>query len=457
MDNKLTRAILEGRLLQTGFRYIGVQYKKFVSIVRHAWNKRLQALDFKLSSPFRNRYVKKQEIVPNRIVFSAVDNRYDCNPKYITEEILRRELPYDIVWIQALPKNGLVQGYPEKVRVVDRNSKAAIDALATAKIWVENELKFLKPYAVHKKEGQYYFQTWHGSMGFKKIGRAHQANQRGAYLRRVTAVSKLCDKTTDFCISNSAFETNVFREAYWSNVPILEYGHARNDVLLSHDATQLAQLREKVLTTCNVMPKIPDFFDDLPELERETILAARKEAMETRYILYAPTYRPGGSLQCFDIDFSGVVAAMRKKFGGKWKVILRYHLFNRKLGQKRKGNSLFINATSYPDMQELLAVADVGITDYSSWLCDYVLTKRPAFIYAVDYDDYAKDRGLYYPLDTTPFPIARDNTMLKEAILSFDEQAYRKQCKAFLEDRGCVEQGTAAKQIVDKIEEIMSK
>ncbi len=455
MLNKIVKNLLEGKLLQTTFRYIGILFKKGSKYLKKCWKKGIKAVDFRLSAPFRNSYVKKQEIVPNRIVFSAVDNRYDCNPKYITEEIIRRNLPYEIVWVQKCSEKKGAQGYPEQVRVVNRDSKDAIDALATAKVWIENELKFLKPYTVHKKPGQYYLQTWHGSMGFKKIGRAHQANQKGRFLRNVTIVSKRCDDTTDYCISNSAFETNVFREAYWSKAPILEYGHARNDILLTQDEEQLRQVKEKVLTVCGVMPEMPKYFEDLPEEEQQEILKKREDAMETNYILYAPTYRPGGSLQYFDIDFAGVVAAMRKRFGGKWKVILRYHLHNRKLGQKRKNDAMFINATSYPDMQELLAVADVGITDYSSWLCDYVLTKRPAFIYAVDYDDYAKDRGLYYPLDTTPFPIARDNAMLEEAILSFDAEKYQSECEAFLEDKGCVEQGTAAKRIVDKLEELI--
>ena len=40
------------------------------------------------------------------------------------------------------------------------------------------------------------------------------------------------------------------------------------------------------------------------------------------------------------------------------------------------------------DVQELLAAADVMISDYSSCIFDYLLAKKPAFIYATDIDEY---------------------------------------------------------------------
>lgn len=118
-------------------------------------------------------------------------------------------------------------------------------------------------------------------------------------------------------------------------------------------------------------------------------------------------------------------------------------------------NPLFINATDYPDMQELMAMADVGISDYSSWLCDYVLTKRPAYIYGRDYESYSQTRGFYYPLNTTPFPISIDNDQLENSILNFNAERYKNDCERFLKERGCIEEGNAATRIVDLIEDIV--
>ena len=441
---KIERAIIEGKLIRKTFAFIKKLFRK-------GW----KVLDFQLSRPFRNAYVRKQKIVKNRIVLTAVDNRYDCNIKYIAEEIIRRKLPYEIVWIRTKPKTLENEGFPKQIRVVNRDSIEAIDALATAKIWIENELKLLKPYSVHKKKGQVYIQTWHGSMGFKKIGRANLYNIKGRKKLLITKVAKLCNETTDYCVANSEFEKDVFRESYWDDTPILMYGHARNDILLTDDKAKLQAIKEKVLTFYGVIPAIPYNMNELSEKEQTRILKMREEGMHSKYLLYAPTYRKDLSLEYFDIDFSRLKSALEKRFGGEWKIILRFHFHNRTVGEKMAKNPLFINATDYPDMQELMAMADVGISDYSSWLCDYVLTKRPAYIYGRDYESYSQTRGFYYPLNTTPFPISIDNDQLENSILNFNAEKYENDCKRFLKERGCIEEGNAAVKIVDLIENVM--
>jgi len=107
-------------------------------------------------------------------------------------------------------------------------------------------------------------------------------------------------------------------------------------------------------------------------------------------------------------------------------------------------------------MQKLIAVADFGITDYSSWAYDYVLTRGPMVLYAPDVEQYENGRGLYYPLEETPFPIVHSNKELSEAILNFDDAVYQSAVDKFLEARGCYEDGTAAKKIVENIKEIMN-
>ena len=46
---------------------------------------------------------------------------YDCNQKYIAEEILRQNLPYEIIWITRETRlNNSV--FPEKIKVVTEKS-----------------------------------------------------------------------------------------------------------------------------------------------------------------------------------------------------------------------------------------------------------------------------------------------------------------------------------------------
>jgi CDP-glycerol glycerophosphotransferase len=114
-----------------------------------------------------------------------------------------------------------------------------------------------------------------------------------------------------------------------------------------------------------------------------------------------------------------------------------------------------VNANEYPDIQNLLCASDVGITDYSSWMCDYVLTKKPGFLYTPDIDYYDKERGFYYPLETTPFGASKTQEELFERINNFDQNKYNKEVDKFLKDRGCFEKGNASVRIVEKIKELM--
>lgn len=415
----------------------------------------ISKLNYGIGKIFRTIWSKRQKIVNNRIVLTAVDGRYDCNPKYITEEIIKRNLPYELIWLVKSDKHIINGNFPDEIQVLKKGSLEAYKAMATAKIWIENELKFLKPYALLKKKGQIYIQTWHGSLGFKRIGRANQHNQTGSNKKLIKKVARRCNNVTDFCISNSEFETNVFREAYWTDTPILLYGHARNDILLNQDLGAQKKMKEYVLERLGVINALPTYINKFSVEERTALLEARDEAINTRYILYAPTYRIDGGINCFNVDYEMLMQSLTFRFGGTWKVIIRFHLHNRKDSNSIKNNPDLINATSYPDMQELLCIADAGLSDYSSWLCDFALTKKPAFIYATDFDIYGHDRGFYYPLETTPFPIAKNNKELSENIMGFDIEKYEIKRQEFLKDKGCIEDGHASERIVNKIEEII--
>lgn len=51
------------------------------------------------------------------------------------------------------------------------------------------------------------------------------------------------------------------------------------------------------------------------------------------------------------------------------------------------------------DVQQLLWMADILITDYSSCYFDYLLLERPIIFYPYDHDSYLQVRGLYYALE----------------------------------------------------------
>lgn len=382
---------------------------------------RIAPLDGVMALAARQYISLTSRINRNKIIFVHYDYKYQCNPKYICEELLRQHKGYDIVYAVKKDAQGNTPVLPEGIRAVEINTYEFFTELATAKIWVDNALNCPLSF-VPKKHGQVLINTWHGSLGLKRI--------TGVPDRKWQLAAKTAGRITNFMISNSAFETEVYRSTYWSSprVRIMEYGHPRNDILFCDDEKK-AELRRKVCAHFGA--------DE-----------------DTQFILYAPTFRNSGSTECYDIDCERVLSAARERFGGKWKMLCRYHI---KVADKmqRTVSEDILDGNSYGDIQELMTVCKIGITDYSSWICDQVLGSSFGFIYAPDLDEYDSERGFYYPLQETPFPIARNNDELINNIIGFDEEHYERRRQVFLRTRGCREDGRAAKRTVRLIDKIM--
>jgi CDP-glycerol glycerophosphotransferase len=85
-----------------------------------------------------------------------------------------------------------------------------------------------------------------------------------------------------------------------------------------------------------------------------------------------------------------------------------------------------LDVSRFPDMAELLAAADVLVTDYSSAMFDFACTGRPIVFYAHDLARYRDEvRGLYFDLEReAPGPVVRTEDELIHALQSLDGDAY---------------------------------
>ena len=86
----------------------------------------------------------------NKIVFDNFAGRgYGDHPKYIAEEIHRRGLDWDMVWLVR----NMDEPMPEYIRKVQFDSACAMYELTTAKMWVDN---IRNAHLIPKKSGQVY-------------------------------------------------------------------------------------------------------------------------------------------------------------------------------------------------------------------------------------------------------------------------------------------------------------
>ena len=313
---------------------------------------------------------------------------------------------------------------PDYIKCVNLGEFSLTKELASSKIIIDNGtgLSYLH---YKKKRNQYLIQTWHGSIGIKKFSKETNSDVR--WIKKAEKEAKM----TDFIISNSTFETEqVYKATFWKNTPIWEYGHPRNDILFQKTDTKLKEL----------------FYNKY------------NISISNKLCLYAPTFRDTKSFEYYNIDYKAVKEALNKKFGGEFTIITRFHLHLRSLLSSQKLDNNTIDVSDYPDIMEILTFIDCGITDYSSWICEYMLSRKPGFLYAPDLEEYqTNERAFFYPLSDLPFPCSTSNEQLIRNIELFDEITFKNKCDSFLNIMKCFDDGKASDRTATSILELLAK
>lgn len=344
-----------------------------------------------------------------KVLFSSYYGRgYSDSPKAIAQALLDSGEEVELFWLVKSPQEAAT--LPQGITPVNQNNPVArIYAYATSRVWVDN----CRKYVPTKRKGQFYLQTWHG-FALKMVEADALQALEPAYVEGAKADGAM----TDLMISGSRFMTDLYRRAFWYSGAVEELGTPRNDM----------------------------FF------QRETYTRSVRQAFglepNRKLVLYAPTFRASHSLQVYALDAQALAQACQTRFGGDWTVLIRLHP-NVASGSKElfayDGQTL-VDATGYPDMQELLAGVDLLVTDYSSSMFDFALTGKPCVLYALDVEDYARERNFYFPLESLPFPMARRAQDLETVILNYEESVWAEKWNRFSRQAGFVEDGLGAKR-----------
>ena len=105
--------------------------------------------------------------------------------------------------------------------------------------------------------------------------------------------------------------------------------------------------------------------------------------------------------------------------------------------------------SSYSALEDLMIVADVLISDYSSMFFDYSVMHKPMLCFAYDYERYAKERGMYFDIREY-LPFASKESELLRLIEDSDKVEYAHATKRF-QEKFVTAYGTASKQSLDLI------
>lgn len=349
----------------------------------------------------------------NRIIFSSFSGRqYSDSPKSISDYICKNYPDVKVVWAFLKPNEIMVDN--RSIKKVKYKSLRYIYYALTSRVYVDN----VEIWSILKfRKGQTVLQTWHGGGAYKRVGTDRLDVSQ---THKDHSVDKM-NRMDIFLSSSKMFTDKVIRGAFSFKGEVLEIGLPRNDKLKNISHSEIEEIKSEL-----------------------------KINPDKKIAIYAPTFRNSLDLTPYRLDIEGVSRALKEKFGGEWVVLLRLHYYMAdKLFKSDAGNT--VDVTSYPDMQKLLMISDVLITDYSSSMWDFSLMYKPCFLYATDIKKYCGERDFYTKPESWPFPIAYDNSSICENIKSFDVEDYVKKVAAHHAALGSCESGNATKIICERI------
>lgn len=242
------------------------------------------------------------------------------------------------------------------------------------------------------REGQQLCQLWHAAGAYKKFGYSRAGNNEKI------KIHKGYRKYTKVIVSAAPIRKDYAEAFGISEDKVQATGVPRTDVFF--DETYISKTRESL-------------YQEFPALK------------DRKVVLFAPTYRGLRAEDAgydFDrLDLDRLYEALRDEyvFVFKWHPAA-YNNIRRgavKAYDLTKYGDFFLDLSAERDINDLLFVTDILVTDYSSVIFDYSLRRKPIIYFTYDLEKYNDGRGMYYSFDEYVYgPVVRTTDALIEAI-----------------------------------------
>jgi CDP-ribitol ribitolphosphotransferase len=263
-------------------------------------------------------------------------------------------------------------------------------------------------------------QLWHASGAFKTVGYSRIGKPGGP-----SPFSRI-HKTYDYAIVSSDHDVPFYAEAF--GLP-----------------------EDRVVPTG--IPRMDRFFDDAARAQGRADALKLFPAAEGRMtILFAPTFRGETRTASYDtslLDYPALHALAVEKDAV---VIFKMHPFVRQpLDIPEELQDRLIDGTAAPiDVNDLMFVVDLLITDYSSIVFEFSTLGRPMLFFAYDLEEYIGERDFYVPYESfVPGRIVRTFPDLLDAIRRDDYQSDR--VDAFARAHFHHLDGTSTDRVIDEL------
>ncbi|MHC5268051.1 CDP-glycerol glycerophosphotransferase family protein [Enterococcus sp. LJL98] len=308
-----------------------------------------------LPAPKELAYLKyrKQPVQPNTILLEGSHGREFSGHIYALAKALKVDYP-EYQFKVAVRKNVVLPREFAENRV-EHGSRQYLSLLATAEILI-NDTSFWSFF--HKRNEQKYYIFWHGTP-LKCLGKATQVQGYGNVQR-------------NFAAADQIFVSNEFT-------------------------------REKLARDFGVENIVDNEFVVGPSPRNSQLFVHR--VIPGRY-LYMPTWR-GTDLTQVSVQqaFYTYLQDLDKGLTDSEELYIKLHPYEAQLLEFNEAD--YQHLKLYPaeiEVYEFLQTVEKLITDYSSIMFDFALTRRDILLFTYDKAAYLKDRGMYLEMDCLPFP-----------------------------------------------------
>ncbi|PKG21957.1 CDP-glycerol glycerophosphotransferase family protein [Niallia nealsonii] len=316
-----------------------------------------------------------------KVIFAS-DSRSEMsgNFQFVFDELLKRNLDYDYHLL-------LKKGVDEKKSYKEIFTLAY--HLATAKYIILDDF-YPMIYPLKIRPGAELIQLWHAvgafkTFGFSRLGRPGGPSPKSKNHRNYTKA-----------IVSSHNVAKHYAEGFGIDVDkVVPTGIPRTDVFFDKEYQE------------NVRANL---YEEYPFLKGKKI------------IMFAPTFRGNGQQSA---HYPMEVLNLEKLYHelkDEYVFLFKIHPFvKNEFSIPYQYSDFYYDFSSYREINDLLFITDILITDYSSVCFEYALLNKPMIFFAFDVEEYVRTRDFYYDYHSfIPGPLAKTTEQMIDIIQKED-------------------------------------
>ncbi|WP_254391721.1 CDP-glycerol glycerophosphotransferase family protein [Terribacillus sp. DMT04] len=349
-------------------------------------------------------------IKSKKVVFAS-DSRseLDGNFYFVYEELHRRNLDLDILFL-----------FNERIN----NKKTISDLLKMAYHFATSKIILLDDfypliYPLKIRTNSELIQIWHAAGAFKTFGYSRIGRPGGP-----SPHSKNHRNYTKAVVSSEGVRKNYSEGFGISLDKVVPTGVPRADIFSDEEYKSYVRNR---------------LFDKYPHLK------------EKKVILFAPTFRGNGQASAHYPFETLNLKQLYEQLHEEYVFLFKIHPFvKNNLTIPYEYADFFYDFSEYREINDLLLVTDILITDYSSVCFEFALLNRPMLFFGFDVEKYIQDRDFYYNFfEFIPGPLLKTTDEMIYAIKNQEFEMHK--IKPFVDYFFDDTLGKASQNVVDQL------